>query len=89
MAREGSPLTEVTSADKYTAPPTVHVIRGKDQDGRELIVWVYTTVIRYAYADLLISEEEAREIAREAAGRPVRRPQEGSLPSDSPFRNQL
>lgn len=66
MAREGSPLVEVDSTETYTAPPTVHVVRGRDKDGREVIVWVYTTVIRYAYADQLISPQTARDVAQEA-----------------------
>jgi hypothetical protein len=70
MAREGSPLVEVTRTEKYTSPPTVHLLYGKDRDGRELIVFVYTTVIRYVYADTLISEERARDVASEA-GFPV------------------
>ncbi len=65
MAKADSPIVEVTRTDKYTAPPTVHVIYGKDQEGRELIAWVYTTVIRHQYADKLISAERAKEIAKE------------------------
>jgi uncharacterized protein YpmB len=78
MAKEGSPLVEVTSTETYTAPPTVHVIHGTDQDGRQVIMWVYTYVIRYAYAEDLISAERAREIAGEA-GFPVKAVRETSL----------
>lgn len=70
MARDGSPLVEVTRTEKYTSPPTVHVIHGKDRDGRQLLVFVYTTVIRYVYADALIPLERALAVAREA-GFPV------------------
>lgn len=65
MAKAASPIVEVTRTDRYTAPPTVNVIYGKDKDGRELIAWVYTTVIRHQYADKLITADRAKEIARE------------------------
>lgn len=78
MAKEGSPLVAVTSLDTYTAPPAVHVVRGTDKEGRQVIVWVYTSVIRSVYADSLISRQRAGEVAEEA-GFPVHAIRETSL----------
>lgn len=78
MALADSPIVTVTRTDRYTAPPTVHRIYGKDKDGRELIAWVYTTVIRCEYADRLISAERATEYAKDA-GFPTEAIEQASL----------
>lgn len=78
MVKANSPIVEVTRTDRYTAPPTVNVIYGKDQDGRDLVAFVYTTVIRYEFTDKLMSAERATEYAK-AAGFPVEAIERDSL----------
>lgn len=65
LAIEKTPMTEVTSVDGSHTVPFRHMIRGRDQDGRELIVWVATDITRQIYVDQMLSRDRALEIAAE------------------------
>jgi|GEM_PF-4542835 len=63
IAQAGSPLVEVTKVEGARQLPPQLMARGRDKDGRELIVWVGDQVRRYVYLDQLISRDRAVEIA--------------------------
>lgn len=63
LAREKTPLTEVSKVEGSDGLPFRHVIRGRDKEGRELIVWVSTDITKQIYVDQMLTQAQALEVA--------------------------
>lgn len=67
LAKRETPLRVVDRVGSSPDLPFRHVISGRDEKGRAMVVWVKTEVTQYVYLDELITQEKAITLA-EAAG---------------------
>lgn len=70
VAKRETPLREVDKVDGSPDLPFRHVITGRDEKGRAIVVWVKTEVTQYVYLDELITKEKAIALAESAGLRP-------------------
>jgi uncharacterized protein YpmB len=67
MAKRDTPLRWVESVEGSSALPFRHMITGRDQTQRRIVVWVKTSVSQSVYVDELITPARALAVA-EATG---------------------
>ena len=66
IAVRNTPLTKVDKVEGSIELPFRHLLSGRDQMDRKLVVWVSTEVTHFVYLDEIISSEAAVQAATQA-----------------------